>query len=152
MAYVAAGEPVDGCVFCAALAQGDDRAQYIVERGPTAFLILNRYPYASGHLMAVVNRHVGSLEDLEGAEQAEVLALARRAMTALRTVYQPHGFNLGANVGRAAGAGVEGHFHLHVVPRWIGDTNFMPVVGSVKVMPETLDESFRRLRAALLSG
>jgi ATP adenylyltransferase len=149
MAYVAAAEPGDGCVFCVALARADDPTQHVLERGPAAFLILNRYPYASGHVMAVVNRHVASLEDLDEAEQADVLRLARRAMGALRTVYQPHGFNLGANVGRAAGAGVEGHFHLHVVPRWVGDTNFMPVVGSVKVMPESLDESFRRLRAAL---
>lgn len=149
MAYVAAAEPVDGCIFCAALTRADDPAQHVLERGPAAFLILNRYPYATGHVMAVVNRHVGSLEELDEAEQVDLLRLARRAMGALRAVYEPHGFNLGANVGRAAGAGVEGHFHLHVVPRWVGDTNFMPVVGSVKVLPESLDESFRRLRAVL---
>jgi ATP adenylyltransferase len=149
MAYVGAGEHASDCVFCAALTRGDDPAHHVLERGPYAFLILNRYPYASGHVMAVVNRHVASLEDLDEAERSDLLRLTQRAMVALRAAYQPQGFNLGANVGRAAGAGVEGHFHLHVVPRWVGDTNFMPVVGAVKVMPESLDESFRRLRAAL---
>jgi ATP adenylyltransferase len=111
--------------------------------------MLNAFPYATGHVMAAPNRHVASPEDLEEPESADLFRVTRQAMAALRAVYRPDGFNLGANIGRVAGAGVEGHLHLHVVPRWAGDTNFMPVVSGVKVLPESLDETFRRLRAHL---
>jgi ATP adenylyltransferase len=150
MAYVGAADAVERCIFCAAHAAAtDDPPHYVLERGRTGFLILNAFPYASGHLMAVVNRHVASPEDLDGAEQLELMQLAGRGMAALRRAFRPQGFNLGVNVGRAAGAGIEGHLHLHVVPRWVGDTNFMPVLGAVKVLPESLEETFRRLRGAL---
>jgi ATP adenylyltransferase len=111
--------------------------------------MLNAFPYATGHVMVAPNRHVASPEDLEEPESVDLFRATRQAMAALRAVYRPDGFNLGANVGRVAGAGVEGHLHLHVVPRWAGDTNFMPVVSGVKVLPESLDETFRRLRAHL---
>ena len=146
MAYVSGAQQPAGCLFCTAFATGDDVAQGILARGQTAFLILNAFPYAAGHLMVATRRHVGSPEELDAGETLEVWRLVQRAVTALRAVYRPDGFNLGANVGRAAGAGVEGHLHLHIVPRWAGDTNFMPVVGALKVIPESLEDTFRRLR------
>jgi ATP adenylyltransferase len=149
MAYVSGGAHASGCLFCRALGAGDDAAQMVLERRATAFLMLNAFPYATGHVMAAPNRHVASPEDLEEPESADLFRVTRQAMAALRAVYRPDGFNLGANIGRVAGAGVEGHLHLHVVPRWAGDTNFMPVVSGVKVLPESLDETFRRLRAHL---
>jgi ATP adenylyltransferase len=146
MKYVSGAESPAGCLFCTAVADGDDATQGVLARDARAFLILNAFPYAAGHLMVATRRHVGSPEDLEAEEALGVWRLAQRAVTALRAVYRPDGFNLGVNVGRAAGAGIEGHLHLHVVPRWAGDTNFMPVVGAVKVMPESLAETYRRLR------
>jgi ATP adenylyltransferase len=148
MAYVSADPPIAGCLFCNALAAGDDAGQGILRRDGRAFLMLNAFPYSTGHLMAVTTRHVASPEQLGDEEQLDLMRLVQRGLTALRVVYRPDGFNLGANLGRVAGAGVEGHLHMHIVPRWSGDTNFMPVVGSVKVMPEGLDETFRRLSAA----
>lgn len=138
-----------GCVFCEALAAQDDPGRWILVRGGSGFLILNAFPYASGHLMAATRRHVGSVEELSEAESFDLMRLVRLGVAALRAVYRPDGFNLGANIGQAAGAGVEGHLHLHVVPRWAGDTNFMAVTGSVKVLPESLDETYRRLRLQL---
>jgi ATP adenylyltransferase len=145
MAYVS-GQAPPGCFFCAAIAARDDADRLIVARGSSAFLILNAFPYAVGHLMVAPHRHVASPEELDEAESLDLMRLTGRALGALRALYRPDGFNLGANLGRVAGAGVEGHLHLHVVPRWTGDTNFMPVVGAVKVLPETLDETLRRLR------
>jgi len=138
-------------VFCAALAAGDDRRALIVERGKLAFLILNAFPYASGHLMAALNRHGCSLEDATSAELTETMALTQRAVRALRATYHPDGFNLGVNLGRVAGAGVPDHLHVHVVPRWEGDTSFMPVIGETKVLPETLETTHDRLSTALQS-
>jgi ATP adenylyltransferase len=149
MAYVSAAQSPAGCLFCTTLAAADDNRQFVLSRGRTAFLILNAFPYALGHLMAVTTRHVASPEDLDAEESLELWQTTQRAVTALRAVYRPEGFNVGANIGRVAGAGVEGHLHLHVVPRWAGDTNFMPVVGAVKVMPESLEETFSRLRPHL---
>ena len=150
MAWIGASKaPAAGCVFCNALESRDDRTTYLLERSEHAFLILNAYPYALGHLMAVTNRHVASPEELDAEESLELWRATQRGVAALRAVYRPEGFNVGANIGRVAGAGVEGHLHLHVVPRWAGDTNFMPVVGAVKVMPESLEETFRRLRPHL---
>lgn len=148
-AYVSGAVPVGGCLFCDALTAADDAARFILERRGRAFLMLNTYPYSSGHLMAVTTRHVGSPEDLADAEHLDLMAVTRRALAALRAAYGPDGFNLGVNIGRAAGAGVEGHLHLHIVPRWAGDTNFMPVLGAVKVVPESLDDTYRRLRPLL---
>jgi ATP adenylyltransferase len=149
MAYVSGAAQPAGCLFCSALATADDAKHGILHRAGTAFLILNAFPYASGHLMVATNRHVASPEDLDEGESLDLVRVTQRALAALRAVYRPDGFNLGANLGRVAGAGIEGHLHLHVVPRWAGDTNFMPVVGGVKVIPESLEETFRRLRPRL---
>jgi ATP adenylyltransferase len=146
MAYVtSAGAPPPtppatsgGCIFCDALAGG-----------PKAFLILNKYPYASGHVMAAVNRHVGSLEETATEEIGQAMELVQTAVRALGRAYAPEGFNVGLNQGRAAGAGVLDHLHIHVVPRWSGDVNFMPVVSDTRVLPESLDTTYDRLLAAL---
>jgi ATP adenylyltransferase len=157
MAYVtSAGAPPatppatpDGCIFCDALAPGDDRRSLILRRGSKAFLILNKYPYASGHVMAAVNRHVGSLEETASEEIGQVMELVQAAVRALNRAYAPEGFNVGLNQGRAAGAGVPKHLHIHVVPRWSADVNFMPVVSDTRVLPESLDTTYDRFLAAL---
>ena len=150
MAYVStAGGPEAACVFCAALAVGDDRRALILKRGRLAFLILNAFPYASGHLMAVITRHVGTLETATAEELAEAMTLLQSASRALGAAYHPDGFNVGLNQGRVAGAGVLGHLHLHLVPRWNGDTNFMPVIGETRVLPEALEATYDRVAAAL---
>ena len=139
------------CVFCAAARSEDDPATLVVERGEDCFVILNKFPYTNGHLMVAPYDHIGSLGDLPEQTTAELMALVQRAIAALDQAYAPHGYNVGCNQGRAAGAGVEGHVHMHVVPRWGGDTNFMPVLGDTRVMPQTLDESFRVVKEALTS-
>jgi ATP adenylyltransferase len=150
MAYVsAAGAPTDACVFCAAVGARDDRQGLILHRGGHAFLILNAFPYATGHLMAVVTRHVADVVDATPEELLDALRLVQRAVRALRAAYRPDGFNIGMNQGQVAGAGVAGHLHVHVVPRWNGDTNFMPVLGDTRVLPEALDTTYSRLAAAL---
>jgi ATP adenylyltransferase len=145
MAYLSAPPSGSGCLFCSVAAGDEDPKAGVLIRAGTAFLMLNAFPYASGHLMAVTRRHAGSPEDLTEEEHLDVMRVTRRGMAALRTVYRPDGFNLGVNIGRAAGAGIDGHYHLHIVPRWTGDTNFMAVVGSAKVIPESLEETLRRL-------
>ena len=149
MPYVAGSDPAAGCIFCLALHGTDDRKTLLLQREPRAFLILNAYPYASGHLMAVVNRHIGPLGDATRDELADAMTLVQAATAALRREYRPDGFNIGINQGRVAGAGLEDHLHVHVVPRWNGDTNFMPVLGDVKVLPEALEATYDRLKAAL---
>jgi ATP adenylyltransferase len=149
MTYVSGERPPVDCLFCAAGVTEDDASAGVLLRAASTFLMLNAFPYSSGHLMAVPVRHVASLEDLSDAESLDVMRVCQRALGALRTVYGPDGFNLGVNLGRAAGAGIEGHVHLHIVPRWAGDTNFLPVVASVKVMPEDLGATYRRLRPHL---
>ena len=139
--YVQHADEDDRCIFCA------PEEGLLVTRGEHALVVLNKFPYASGHLLVAPARHTGEFE-LERDEAAEVHALAARGMDALRALYSPHGFNLGWNLGRVAGAGIEGHVHLHVVPRWNGDTNFMPVLAETKVLPEHLLETARRLRGA----
>jgi ATP adenylyltransferase len=131
-----------GCIFCTP----DDGLTLV--RGRLAYVILNLYPYNSGHLMVVPHRHVGSLTDLSDAELTETIGLVRDAERVLTEVYQPHGINVGINLGRPAGAGVVDHIHVHLVPRWTGDTNFMSVVGNVRVLPEELPDSARRLQPA----
>jgi len=148
VAYItAAKEP--GCVFCDAPSAGDDRAALILHRDPLGYLILNRFPYNSGHLMAVPYRHVARLEALTGDEMEALMALSGLAVRALERAMAAEGFNVGLNLGRVAGAGIDDHLHIHIVPRWGGDTNFMPVLGDVKVMPENLEATYDRLRAAL---
>jgi ATP adenylyltransferase len=143
--YVTRTEEERGCVFCDALASEAGRA-LIVSEGDTCFVILNLYPYNSGHLLIVPRRHVGTLAALETPELVELATLTRRADMALTEAYQPQGLNIGMNLGRPAGAGVLDHLHVHLVPRWTGDTNFMSVVGHVRVLPEELPQTAERLR------
>ncbi len=147
MAYILSDKQV-GCIFCDML-EGDDREMLIVHRGRQAFLVLNRYPYNNGHFMAVPYRHVDSPEALTPEEMAEVMDLLTLGLRALRRAMRPEGFNIGANLGKVAGAGVKDHFHMHVVPRWNGDTNFMSLLAETRVIPQTLDETYLMLRAAL---
>jgi ATP adenylyltransferase len=145
--YVQSADEQEGCVFCRA-AEGDDEEQPVVHRGERAFVLLNKFPYASGHLMVAPYRHGSAFDDLEDAEALEVQRLSVAAIEALRTVFAPEGFNVGWNLGRVAGAGIVDHAHVHVVPRWGGDTNFMPVLAAVKVIPEHLLETRRKLADA----
>ncbi|MCX6539952.1 MAG: HIT domain-containing protein [Acidobacteria bacterium] len=135
----------EGCVFCEAVANAEN-ARLVVYRGKTAFVILNMFPYNSGHLMVVPARHIATLGAASPAERAEMIELTSLAETALGEAYRPQGLNVGMNLGRAAGAGIVDHVHIHVVPRWNGDTNFVSVVGEVRVLPEDLDQSAARLR------
>ena len=149
MEYIEAAkdEPEAGCIFCDLPVAGDDERGLIVARAERCYVLLNRFPYNPGHLMVAPFRHTGNLEELEPDEVAEIHELVRRAVAALREEMAPHGFNLGMNLGRVAGAGIPDHLHWHVVPRWNGDSNFMPVVGQTKVLPELLEETYRRLRS-----
>jgi ATP adenylyltransferase len=142
----AAGSDI-GCVFCSAL-QRADAEPLILYRGSAAFAILNLFPYNNGHLMVVPNRHVPSLAALSDAELTEVARLTRVAEMAVEDAYHPQGMNIGVNLGRAAGAGIVDHVHVHLVPRWTGDTNFMSVVGETRVLPEALEDTAKRLRPA----
>ena len=141
-----------GCIFDDLPAEGDDERTKILERGRFAFVILNSVPYNPGHLMVAPFRHVGEFRDLEVEELAEMDALIGRSIAALEDEMQPHGYNLGMNLGRVAGAGIPDHVHWHVVPRWNGDTNFMPVVGQTRVLPELLEETYARLRPRIAKG
>jgi ATP adenylyltransferase len=145
LAYVTGTSDAQGCVFCEALAS-EAAAPLVLFRGDTCYVILNLYPYNNGHLMVVPNRHVASLAECSVAELGEMMELTRRAEIALAEAYRPQGLNVGINLGRSAGAGVVDHVHIHAVPRWTGDTNFMSVIGQVRVLPEELDETARRLR------
>ena len=150
MAYVSAenDHEYEGprCVFCDLPAMGDDAQALILARGEHCFVILNAYPYASGHLMVVPYAHLDRLTDLAPEAVVEMMDLARTAQDVLQGALKPHGFNLGMNQGAAAGAGIEAHLHLHLVPRWSGDTNFMPVTGDVRVMPQSLEETYALLK------
>jgi ATP adenylyltransferase len=138
----------EDCIFCAKPGAGDDEANLIVHRGEHTFVILNKFPYTNGHLMIAPYQHTGRLQDLPPETVAEIMQLAQRAMARLEEIYEPHGYNVGFNQGRVAGAGVEHHIHMHVVPRWGGDTNFMPVIADTRVMPQTLEQSYEVLRGA----
>jgi ATP adenylyltransferase len=138
----------DGCIFCEMLDMEDHDA-LILCRGKHAFLVMNRYPYNNGHFMAVPYRHVDTVEALTPEEMTEVMVLVAAGVSALRCAWNPEGFNIGANIGRVAGAGVKDHIHLHVVPRWSGDTNFMSVFGETRVIPQTLEEAYDEIKAAL---
>jgi ATP adenylyltransferase len=151
MEYIksAGGADQQGCIFCDLPGREEDEKNLILDRSEKAFVILNAFPYNAGHLMVAPFRHVGELEDVSEQELADLDALLQRSIRALKEEYAPHGFNIGMNLGRVAGAGIPDHVHWHVVPRWNGDTNFMPVVGQTKVLPELLEESFQRLSARL---
>ena len=148
LAYVkdASKDDAEECIFCAKPAEGDDQANLIVHRGERCFVILNLYPYTNGHLMIAPFEHVATLQELDAATIAETMALGQQAMRILEERYSPHGYNVGFNQGRVAGAGVEHHIHMHVVPRWGGDNNFMPVLADTRVMPQTLEQSYETLR------
>lgn len=151
-AYIraAANAPV-GCVFCRVRRRRNDRVNLVIHRGAHAFVLLNRYPYNVGHLMIAPYRHTARMDRLSPEEGQELFSLAQRMIQALTRLLKPHGFNLGMNLGRLAGAGIPGHLHLHVVPRWRGDTNFMPVIGSTRVMSASLRTLYTRLHGAMAS-
>jgi ATP adenylyltransferase len=142
------GEKSSDCIFCSKPALADDESAFIVHRGSGCYVILNAFPYTNGHVMVAPYRHVPDLRDLDPAETGELMDLTQRSLGAIERVYGPDGFNLGVNLGEIAGAGFAEHVHMHVVPRWKGDTNFMPVVADTRVMPEALPDSWRRLRDA----
>jgi ATP adenylyltransferase len=139
----------EGCIFCHAARSDNDREHLVLLRGEQVFLVLNRFPYNNGHFMTVPYAHVPSLEDLDPPTCAEMMMLLNRGLAALRATMRPDGFNIGANLGHVAGAGVEEHVHLHAVPRWSGDTNFMPVIGDMRVVPETWLQTYDNLKTAL---
>lgn len=146
--YLTAFE-ADGCIFCQAAESDDDQEALVLLRGERAFLILNRFPYNNGHFMVVPYAHVPSLEDLDTATLTEMMLLLNRGLAALRATMCPDGFNVGANLGQVAGAGIEDHVHIHAVPRWVGDTNFMPIVGDMRVVPQTWMQTYDTLKAGL---
>ena len=146
--YISSAKESHGCIFCEKPAAGADADEYIVLRAERNYIILNAFPYTSGHMMVAPYEHVATPEDAGDDVLAEMMLLARRAVRALRTAYRPDGANLGMNIGEAAGAGVAGHMHLHVLPRWVGDANFMTTVGETRVLPEDLEETYRRLKQA----
>jgi ATP adenylyltransferase len=150
MQYVSeAGKPSAECIFCVKPAADEDARNLIVWRGQLCFVMLNLYPYTSGHLMIAPYRHTHDLASLTDAEWQELGALTRLCLRALEREYRPDGFNVGFNLGRAAGAGIEAHLHMHIVPRWHGDTNFMATIGETRVLPESLEQTYTRVRNAL---
>jgi ATP adenylyltransferase len=153
MAYInQPGSPADeGCFLCAKARQHDeDAANFVLARGKRCFVIMNLYPYNNGHLMIAPYQHLPTIEHLKAPVLTEMMVLAQRCLAALRAAMHPDGFNMGINQGRVAGAGLEDHVHYHIVPRWNGDTNFMPVLGETKVMPDFLENTYRQVHAALL--
>jgi len=135
-----------GCVFCEKQKLDRDAENYILYRGEKTFVILNLYPYNNGHLLVIPKRHVGDVEELDNEEMLELGRNVQKVAGILKAAFKPEGFNIGANLGRVAGAGVPGHFHIHIVPRWNGDTNFMPVLGDLRVIPEGLDATYKKLK------
>lgn len=148
MKYILHHEQPSNCIFCTALEAQDGHENLILARGHQVFLILNRFPYTGGHLMVVPMRHSPSLEDLDGEVRSELMEWIARSIQTLKTVYHPDAFNVGANIGEAAGAGVAEHVHFHIVPRWVGDTNFMSTVAGTRVLPEELTDTYFRLKKA----
>jgi ATP adenylyltransferase len=151
MEYIENHEKQDGCIFCKAQAKEDGSENLIAHRGRLAYVILNRYPYTSGHVMVVPFAHVSNLEELDRATRAEMMELSSRSMSVLRDAYRAQAFNMGANIGEPAGAGVLGHVHIHVVPRWAGDTNFMSSTGQTRVLPEALEDTYLRMQRGFMS-
>jgi len=148
-AYVSTAEKAAGCVFCDAVKASDDGKTLIVHRARHCFVILNAYPYTPGHVMIVPYEHLDELQKLPSEAASEMMALAQRMETVLRELYQPDGINLGMNIGKAAGAGIAGHIHMHVLPRWVADANFVSVVCETRILPETLEETWKRMTKAL---
>ena len=148
MKYILDMDKTDGCIFCEKPKQSQDAENFILCRGKHAYIILNTFPYNNGHLLIVPYRHTAEMAELTDDEKLELMTLTAKSIEALRCQLHPDGFNVGMNLGRAAGAGIDEHIHLHIIPRWNGDTNFMPVVADTKVVAEGLEECFNRLRSA----
>jgi len=146
--YVSQATPADACIFCAKHSEARDEENLILHRGRLNFVLLNLYPYTTGHLMVAPYAHIAAFDDLPEETATEMMLLTQQAVRHLRAVYRPQGLNLGMNLGECAGAGIAGHLHMHVLPRWAGDANFMTTVGETRVMPEDLPETWRKLSAA----
>ncbi len=144
--YIEDGTDQDGCIFCDHPEEDEDEEYYILYRGDKAFVMLNTYPYNPGHLLIAPYRHVGSYTDLEDEEFLEIMKISKLFVKAIREVMEPDGFNMGFNIGRTAGAGIDDHVHYHVVPRWNGDTNFMPILSDTKVISESLERSYNKIK------
>jgi len=150
-AYVTAGERTKECIFCDLPKLGDDEKAYIVFRGEHCYIVLNKFPYTPGHVMIVPFAHLDELQKLPVEAAREMMGLCQRVESVLRELYKPDGINLGMNIGKAAGAGVAGHIHMHELPRWVADANFVSVIGETRILPETLEETWKRMRAVLNS-
>ena len=148
-AYVTGGEKTSGCIFCDAPKAGNDEKVGIIYRGTHCYVILNTYPYTPGHVMIVPYAHLDELQKLPQDAAQEMMGLSQKMEGVLRLLYKPDGVNLGMNIGKAAGAGVAGHIHMHVLPRWVADANFVSVIGETRMLPETLDVTFKRMKGAL---
>jgi ATP adenylyltransferase len=144
MTYIT-GDREQGCPLCSLLKEKEDKGNLVLYRSSRSFLVMNRFPYTNGHLMASPSRHVASLDELDEGEMVDLMALLKKSTHLLKKALNPDGFNVGMNIGRVAGAGIEGHIHFHIVPRWNGDTNFMPVLFETKVMPEYLEKTYEKL-------
>ena len=145
--YITGGKK-EGCIFCDKPKEGNDKKNLILYKGETSFIIMNRYPYSNGHLMAVPYRHINNMSELDHKERLELMTLTTKCIEILK-VMNPDGFNIGMNLGTAGGAGIDDHLHFHIVPRWNGDTNFMPLIADVKVMPEYLEDTYETLSEQL---
>ncbi len=149
MPYLKDGNKAEGCFLCEKAASNEDAANYVVYRGDHAYILLNTYPYSNGHLLVAPYQHAAILQDMDDATLYELIKLIEKGTALLARAMHPQGFNVGLNIGKAAGAGIADHIHAHIVPRWIGDTNFLTVVGETRTIPEMLDETYRRLQTAL---
>ncbi|MCH7673689.1 HIT domain-containing protein [candidate division KSB1 bacterium] len=145
------GEKESGCIFCTRINQDSDKENLILLRGGNNFVIMNKYPYNNGHLMVVPNRHTSEFDSLSDPEKLEMMNLVSKSMNVLKKTVNPDGFNVGMNIGKIAGAGIDDHLHFHIVPRWAADTNFMPVVGQTKIISEDLGETWERLKEVFLT-
>jgi len=144
--YVTGAEPASGCIFCLKVEENQDEKNLILYRGLNNFVLLNIYPYTSGHLMIAPFRHIGELRLADDATWSELMMLTRKAEQAIQTAYKPEGINLGMNLGKSAGAGIADHIHMHVLPRWHADSNFISVIGETRVLPEALEDTYRKLK------
>jgi ATP adenylyltransferase len=151
-AYVTTAEKTSGCVFCDLPKLGDDKQAHIVHRAQHCYIVLNTYPYTPGHVMIVPFTHLDELQKLPAAVAHEMMDLSQAMERVLRQLYSPDGINLGMNIGKAAGAGVAGHIHMHALPRWVADANFVSVIGETRILPETLELTYERVKGALQSS
>ena len=146
--YITGNNPDNGCIFCEFPKQDKDEENRILKRGKYAYVIMNAFPYSNGHLLIPPYRHIADISELTDEENLEIMQLTAQCSTALREICRPEGFNVGMNIGATAGAGIADHLHMHIVPRWRGDTNFMPVFADIKVIPEALETTYKKLKTA----